>query len=68
MDSEKRGPSDVTMSSSDWGPRAKASHPLGTVDQRAMALARPANDLLSSARVQSRAGSTLASCVSPRLG
>lgn len=51
MDSEKRGPSDVTMSSSDWGPRAKASHPLGTVDQRAMALARPANDLLSSARV-----------------
>lgn len=48
----------MTMSSSDWGPRAKASHPLGTVDQRAMAmaLAPPANDLLSSARVQSRAG------------
>lgn len=26
----------MTMSSSDWGPRAKASHPLRAVDQRAM--------------------------------
>lgn len=36
---KKGGPSDVTMSSSDWGPRAEASHPLEAVDQRAMAVA-----------------------------
>lgn len=33
----KKGSSDVTMSSSDWGPCAKASHQSTAVDQRAVA-------------------------------
>lgn len=33
----KKGSSDVTMSSSDWGPCVKASHQSIAVDQRAVA-------------------------------